>query len=160
MRLVSFCGKTLPPDLLTFALRLVKTNMRQMYDEVWGWSDAKKRAELQDEAARCVGGCCERCAVVAHVVVVVFRFIFVIDEETEEPLAFAHFRFMVEGNYVKTTEKAEVATAMHATVDVIVDVMIVCAVRGGCEGSLDDEGITMFSPDIITIDSTTRTQPR
>lgn len=69
-----FTAETMPGELLDFALKLTETNMKDIYDEAWGWSTAQKKAELLHDSAR-------------HIVAFA--------EGTRTPVAFAHFRFEV-----------------------------------------------------------------
>ena len=60
-----------------WAFKLLKCNMEKIYEEGgWGWKDAQKRKELLHEDA---------------------RFLIATDDKTGKPVAFAHFRFVLEG---------------------------------------------------------------
>ena len=67
-------------ELVDWALGLVRDNLKDQYIEArWGWSDGEKRQELTDKAA---------------------RYLIVRDNANEQrPVAFAHFRFMPEGDF-------------------------------------------------------------
>ena len=68
-----------PADVLPFVFELTKHNMRASYDAApgWTWNDSAKRAELSDPDN---------------------RFIVVREKESGSPVAFASFRFVLEGD--------------------------------------------------------------
>lgn len=70
---------TWPADVLPFVFELTKRNMRAAYDAApgWTWNDSAKRAELSDPEN---------------------RYIVVREQETGSPVAFASFRFLIEGD--------------------------------------------------------------
>lgn len=60
-----------------WAFGLLKSNMEKIYEDGgWGWKDAQKRKELLHEDA---------------------RYLIASDAKTGKPVAFAHFRFVLEG---------------------------------------------------------------
>ena len=68
-----------PAEVLPFVFELTKRNMQAVYDasEGWHWNDSSKRAELSDPDN---------------------RLIVVRDLESNAPVAFASFRFLLEGD--------------------------------------------------------------
>jgi hypothetical protein len=73
------------PDVASFVFDLTKANMEALYNAApgWGWKDTKKRAELMDGDARYLvarerGGD---------------------DGKQQQPVAFVHFRFLLEGAF-------------------------------------------------------------
>jgi len=62
-------------ELHEWAFLLLKKNMKEIYEKVDYWSDTEKQAELKDNAA---------------------RFIVVTNTTTSIPVAFVHFRFLIE----------------------------------------------------------------
>lgn len=62
--IAAFSSATLPPPLAEWALGLCRANMRELYDGVWGWSDKKKKRQLEhvswrDKRERSGGGAAE-----------------------------------------------------------------------------------------------------
>eukprot|EP01103_Thecamoeba_quadrilineata_P015750 TRINITY_DN5072_c0_g1_i2.p1 TRINITY_DN5072_c0_g1~~TRINITY_DN5072_c0_g1_i2.p1 ORF type:complete len:193 (-),score=41.10 TRINITY_DN5072_c0_g1_i2:24-602(-) len=68
------------PELLNFAFDLTKKQMEPIYDQGFGWSDARKKKELKDDNA---------------------RYIFVFDRQTRSPVGFVHIRFLHEDDIPK-----------------------------------------------------------
>lgn len=54
LNLQYYTADSMPNELKTWAFDLTKTNIQQAYEECpgWGWSDSKKRKELEDSNAR------------------------------------------------------------------------------------------------------------
>jgi GNAT superfamily N-acetyltransferase len=66
---------------LTWAFDLTKNAMEQVYDDSgYGWDDEDKEKELKEDGA---------------------RFLIVRDEASNEPVAFCHFRFTVQGEVMQ-----------------------------------------------------------
>lgn len=73
----SYDACTLGQDRLEWAFRICKTNMKRLYENVWGWDDAKKMDELNHENA---------------------RFLLACPDHQAEPIGYAHIRFEMEDN--------------------------------------------------------------
>ena len=54
LNLQYYTAESMPTELKAWAFDLTKTNIQQAYEECpgWGWSDSKKRKELEDSNAR------------------------------------------------------------------------------------------------------------
>ena len=64
-----------PEEFEECAFKLIEHNMKQIYENSWGWKPEAKEAELFDESA---------------------RFIFAFVEEKPQPVGFVHYRFELE----------------------------------------------------------------
>ncbi|KAH0792511.1 N-alpha-acetyltransferase 40 [Histomonas meleagridis] len=62
-----------PEGILEWALKLIETNMKTIYENTWGWNPDSKEGELIHESAR-----------------------FLIAFSNKEPIGFIHFRFELE----------------------------------------------------------------
>ena len=67
--------KQCPEEFEACAFELIEHNMKQIYENTWGWKPEAKEAELLDESA---------------------RFIFAFVEEKPEPVGFIHYRFELD----------------------------------------------------------------
>lgn len=67
-----------PAELKDWVFDLTERNMKEMYEQTWGWNPNKKKHELYDENA---------------------RFLVAFDGET--PIGFAHIRFELEENMLR-----------------------------------------------------------